>query len=604
MSVDTLRGSHTLKYGGVVRVYRKTAYPFGQAVPRLDFGANYTRGPLDNSPASPLGQGLASFLLGVPTGGYLDRNASYAEQSRGYALYLQEEWKVARSFTLTVGLRYEYEGPLTERHNRSVSGFDMGARSPSEAAAKANYARSPIPEIAADRFAVPGGLMFAAAGARSLYSADSNNFMPRIGVVWAVRPKTVLRSGYGVFFGNLGVRRGDVIQSGFSQRTEIIPSLDNGVTFRVPNLGSPFVDGILSAPGSSQGLSTFLGRSVSFFNQKPLTPYMQRFQVSVQHEAPGRVLLDLAYVGNRGTHLEYGFDLGATPLNYLSRSPVRDQPAIDFLSANVANPFYPLLPGTGLAGTTVSRSQLLSPYPHFTGTTTTSNNGFSWYHSAQIKAERRFSRGFTFTAGYTLSKFMEATGLLNAADLYPERVISSQDFPHRFAVSGIWELPFGSGRSILGSARGALGHIVGGWQAQGVYTGQSGQALGFGNSIFNGDLRAIPIANSERTVDRWFNTDAGFEKNSARQLAFNLRGLNSRFNGVRGDGINQFNLSLIKNTRITEGKTFQFRAEAINAMNHVQFTNPNTSPTSRAFGTVSDEKSTGRAIQLGFKFLF
>ncbi len=604
VGVDSLRGSHTMKYGGVVRVYRKTAYPFGQAVPRLDFGTNFTKGPFDNSPASPLGQGLASFLLGIPTGGYVDRNASYAEQSKGYALYLQDDWKVSRTFTLTLGLRYEYEGPLTERHNRSVAGFDFTARSPIEAAAKANYARGPIAEIPVDRFAAPGGLVFAGSGNRALYSADSNNFMPRIGIVWAVRPKTVIRSGYGVFFGNLGVRRGDVIQSGFSQRTDIIPTLDNGLTFRVPNLGNPFVDGILAVPGASQGLSTFLGRGVSFFNQKPLTPYMQRYQISVQHEAPGRVLLDLAYVGNRGTHLEFSRDIGAYPLSYLSRSPVRDSATIDFLSANVPNPFYPLLPGTGLAQTTTSRAQLLSPYPHFTGTSTTSSDGFSWYHSLQIKAERRFSRGFTFTTGYTFSKFMEATSLLNAADLYPERVISAQDFPHRFSVSGIWELPFGNGRRLLGSARGIGGHIVSGWQAQGVYTGQSGQALGFGNSIFNGDLRAIPLPKSQRTPDRWFNTGAGFETNSARQLAFNYRALNSRFNGIRGDGINQFNLSLIKNTRITESKTFQFRAEAINAMNHVQFTNPNTSPSNRAFGTVTDEKSTGRAIQLGFKFLF
>lgn len=603
-AVDSLRGAHTLKFGSVLRVYRKTAYPFGQAVPRLDFGTNFTRGPLDNSPASPLGQGLASFLLGIPTGGYVDRNASYAEQSRGYALYLQDDWKVTRSFTVTLGLRYEYEGPLTERFNRSVGGFDQSARSPVEAAAKANYARSPIPEIPADRFAATGGLRFVDGGNRGLYAADSNNFMPRIGIVWAMRQKTVLRSGYGVFFGALGVRRGDVIQSGFSQRTDIIPTLDNGLTFRTPNLGNPFVDGILAAPGSSLGLSTFLGRAISYFNQKPLSPYMQRFQVSIQHEAPGRVLFDLAYVGNRGTHLEYSRDTGATPLNYLSRSPVRDQAAVDFLSTNVANPFYPLLPGTGLAGTTVARSQLLSPYPHFTGVASTTYNGFSWYHSAQIKAERRFSRGYTFTAAYTFSKFMEAISLLNGADLYPERVVSSQDFPHRFSVSGIWELPFGRGRHFLGSARGVGGHIVGGWQAQGVYTAQSGQALGFGNSIFVGDLGAIPLPNGERSADRWFNTEAGFEKNSARQLAGNFRGFNSRFNGVRGDGINQFNLSLIKNTRLTESKTFQFRAEAINAMNHVQFTNPNTGPTSRAFGTVTVEKSTGRAIQLGFKFLF
>ena len=108
----------------------------------------------------------------------------------------------------------------------------------------------------------------------------------------------------------------------------------------------------------------------------------------------------------------------------------------------------------------------------------------------------------------------------------------------------------------------------------------------------------------QRTVDEWFNVNAGFERNSSKALSYNFRTFNSRFSGVRGNGINQFNLSLLKNTRITESRTFQFRAEAINAMNHVMFVNPNTNPFSSAFGTITDEKSTGRAIQLGFKFLF
>jgi hypothetical protein len=148
------------------------------------------------------------------------------------------------------------------------------------------------------------------------------------------------------------------------------------------------------------------------------------------------------------------------------------------------------------------------------------------------------------------------------------------------------------------------GHVVSGWQVQGTYTGQSGQALGFGNAIFFGDIKNVPLPKSERTVDEWFNIKAGFERNSSRALSYNYRTLNSRFAGVRGDGINQFNVSLIKNTRITESKTVQFRAEGINALNHPQFTNPNTSPTSSAFGMVTDEKSAGRAIQLGLKFLW
>ena len=606
VAVDAMRGSHNIKFGGAHRVYRYTRYAFGQAVPRMDFGNDFTKGPLDNSPAAPLGQGLASFLLGIPTGGNLDRNASFAAQNLNQALYIQDDWKITRRLTLTAGFRWEREGPMTERFNRSINQYDFSARSPIEAQVKANYARNPLPELSPDRFNLIGGYLFAGVGStpRELYRTPGANWMPRICIAWTVTPKTVVRAGYGIFFGYLGVQRGGPNQSGFSQNTSVISSLDNGLTFRLKNLANPFPDGLLDPPGSSQGLSTFLGRSISFFTFDQLPPYMQRWQLSVQRETPGRILFDIAYVGNRGTHIEISRNLDSVPNEYLSRSPVRDQATIDYMTQRFPNPFYPLLPGTGLSATTLQRSNLAIAYPHFTGLTNTNYQGFSWYHSLQIKAERRFAYGFTFQSSYTWSKLLEATGYLNGLDPYPERVISGQDFPHRFSASAIYELPFGRGKLLLGSASGIASKIAGGWQVQGVYTGQSGQALGFGNAIFFGDINNVPLPKGQRTADRWFNTAAGFERSSARALSFNLRKFNSRFSGVRGDGINQWNLSVIKNTKITESKTIQFRAEGINALNHVMFVNPNTTPTSSGFGTITDEKSTGRAIQLGIKFLF
>src|SRR5262249_26033474 len=148
-----------------------------------------------------LGQGLASFLLGIPSGGFVDRNASLAEQSRGFSLYFQDDWKLTRKLTVTLGLRYEYEGPLTERFNRSVRDYDFSAPSPIESAVRANYANSPIPEVPVDRFHLIGGYRFTGVGGspRGVYEPDTNNFMPRVGIAWAVAPKTVVRAGYGVF---------------------------------------------------------------------------------------------------------------------------------------------------------------------------------------------------------------------------------------------------------------------------------------------------------------------------------------------------------------------------------------------------------------------
>src|SRR5713101_3869510 len=605
-SMDFMRGSHNFKIGGAFRIYRYNRFAPGQGVPRLDFGNTYTLGPVDNSPSAPLGQGMASFLFGIPTGGNIDRNANFAAQNLNQAWYIQDDWKITRKLTLTIGLRWEHEGATTERYNRAVSGYDFTTPNPIQAQVKANYAKAPLPEIPVDKFNVIGGLQFAGVGgaSRQLYQTPGSNWLPRIGLAWNVTPKTVVRAGYGIFFGFLGVQRGGPIQSGFSQGTSVVPSTDNGLTFRFNGLSNPWVDGLLSPAGSNLGLATFMGRSISSYTQNQYPPYMQRWQLSIQRELPGRLLFDIGYVGNRGTHIENSRDLDSIPLQYLSRSLVRDQPNIDYMTTNFPNPFYPLLPGTGLAGTTVQRAALVTLYPQFTAATASNFNGFSWYHSLQLKVERRFANGVTFQSSYTYSKMMEAVGYLNGWDPYPERAVSAQDFPQRFSISAIYEFPFGRGKGFLGSAKGLGGKLVSGWQAQGVYTGQTGQALGFGNAIFLGNLKDIPLPNGQRTPDQWFNVNAGFERNSSRALSYNFRTLNSRFSSVRGDGINQFNLSLLKNTRITESKTFQFRAEAINAMNHVMFVNPNTTPSNAAFGTITAEKRTGRAIQLGFKFLF
>jgi hypothetical protein len=157
---------------------------------------------------------------------------------------VQDDWKLTPRLTLNVGLRYEIEGSITERFNRTVRGFDFGVASPLEAAAKANYARSPITELPADRFRLIGGLTFPGVSGqpRTLYNRDTNNLMPRIGVAYAIGAKTVLRAGWGLFYGPLGNQRRDVNQLGFSQSTSLIPSLDNGLTFRAP-LSNPFPDG-------------------------------------------------------------------------------------------------------------------------------------------------------------------------------------------------------------------------------------------------------------------------------------------------------------------------------------------------------------------------
>ena len=596
------RGNHSLRSGIEYRVNQRNNANYGNVTPSFTFGTSWTVGPLDNSSAAPIGQGFAAYLYGLPTGGAIDRNAAPATQDRFTALYLQDDWKLSRKVTLGLGLRYELEMPTTERYNRFNRGFDFSTANPIQAAARAAYAQSPIPQVPVASFQTIGGLLFAGLNGapRTYWNANTRNFLPRIGLTYQFSPKMVVRAGYGIFFETMGPDRYAPVQQGFNYRTSLTPTLDRGVTFRA-SLADPFPEGIVEPPGSSLGLKTFLGNSISYFAPDVRQGYVQRWSLNVQREFASRLLVEVGYVGNRATRLAMSQNFDVTPRSYLSTSPVRDQATIDFLSAAVTNPFsgMPEFAGSGLQGATVSRSQLLLPYPQFTGLSTTLDSGLSWYHSFQLRAEKRLTRGFTIQANYAWSKYMEATAKLNSTDPFPEHSISATDRPQRVVVSGIYEVPLGKGKHWLARAPGWVNQVVGQWSVQAIYQGQSGPALGFGNIIFTGDIHNIVLPRGERRVELWFNTDAGFEKNSARQLASNIRTFPSRLTGLRGDGFNNFDLSLLKNFAITEKLKFQLRAEAQDALNHAMFAAPNTTPTSTQFGQVTNTVAGGqRAVTL------
>jgi len=589
-SVMWVRGQHSMRFGGEMRVLREANYGYGNYTPNVAFAAAYTRGPLDNSPLAPIGQGLASFLLGIPTGGYIDRNASYAQQSTYQGIFFHDDWKITRTITLNLGLRYEYEGPTTERYNRANRGFDFATPNPIEARAIAAYARSPIPELPAAQFRTPGGMVFAGVNGqpRTLWNGNKNNWAPRIGIAWLVRPKMSLRAGYGMYYEALGTDRNDVGQQGFDQRTSLVPTNDNGLTF-TSTLSNPFPDGFLEPLGASNGLLTFLGRSPSFFTPSRRNGYLQRWSFNLQRELPGRMIVEAGYTGSRGVGLGVAYDYDVVPASYLSRSLERDQRTIDQLTANVTNPFRGMPEFLGTAwyqNANIARSQLLTPYPHFNGVNTTLPDGFSWYHAAHVRFERRFARGFYVQATYTMSKFMEAVERLNAQDLHPHHVISPQDRPHHIVMNGQFELPFGRGKRFAAASR-VADHIIGGWSVQAIYQWQSGPPIGFGNIIFRGNLADMVIPYADRAVERWFNIDAGFERDPARQLANNYRTFPLRHTGLRSDGWNTWDMSVFKNIRFHERISLQLRAEAQDALNHAMFAAPNTGVVNTLFGTVN-----------------
>jgi len=309
------------------------------------------------------------------------------------------------------------------------------------------------------------------------------------------------------------------------------------------------------------------------------------------------------------THAEISRDINALPNQYLSTSTTRDNTTNSYLTALVPNPFVGLMPasaGSAFRSATIARQQLLRPYPQFGSVTTTTNDGYSWYHSLQSNVNKRFSQGYTFGLSYTWSKFMEAISYLNAADPLPTEAISDFDRTHRLSVNGIYELPFGRGRRLLSNVNTFGSYFVSGWQISGVYQYQSGAPINFGNIFFNGSFDDIDISGDQRGTDRWFNTAAGFVTASNAQPVSNIRTFPLRLSNVRTDAINNVDLSVIKKTQLWEGKNLEFRAEFINAFNHVLLPAPNTTVTQASFGQIiaSNQANYARRIQLTLKFVF
>ncbi len=598
-----VKGEHSIKFGADFRVYRSFGNRFQlSTAPDLSFGTEYTRGPLDNSPSAAIGQQLASMLLGIP-GGSMGRTASYAMQDMYLGLFIHDDFKITRRLTLNLGLRYEYEWPVTERFDRLASGFAFDTASPIEAQARANYALNPIPELPVSQFQVRGGQLWVNQNGtgRSPFTSSKNDFLPRIGLAYLLTPNTTVRTGYGIFYDTMGVNTTPALQPGFTQTTPIQASLNSGLSF-VATTANPFPTGLLEPLGPAGGLSTNLGQGITYYSPDRTRPYSQRWSFGFQRLLPSQFVLDASYVGNKAIRLPISQSVNFTDRSYLSTLPVRDQPQINFLTQQFANPFFGTNP---IYGTQTNRASLFTQYPQFSSVTRLlAPLGYSWYHALQVQLERRYAQGFTFQLSYTWSKAMEAVQFLNSSDPLPYESIGAFDRPHRLSMSGIWDIPFGRGKHYGSKLPKPVDFVAGGWQLNALVIRQAGPPLGFGNIIFNGDVNDIPLDKDERNVDRWFNVNAGFNRNAAQQLQFNIRTFPLFLSGVRGDGRATGDFSAIKNFAIHEDISMQFRAECYNSFNHPNFNTPNTDPTSSAFGTITSTVGDPRNWQFSLRLKF
>jgi len=603
--VNYMRGKHNFEFGGDLRLHKGGVYNFGNPTGSYQFSASsseaWTNGPNDNSSSAGIGQQLASMMMGLPTTGSIDVNVGGITSAKYVAFFVQDNWRIFKNLTLNLGLRYEHDQPTTESHNKSVSGFDTTTISPVNSAVQTAFAANPASSVTLPT--IVGGLMFANGSSHNLYQTSADNFSPRVGFAWSPRSKSSVRGGFGLF--NDSVGRVDPIQTGFNQQTQLVASNDGYLT-PYATLSNPFPAGLTTAPGSTKGLATYIGQSVSAYAAKQLNGYSLRFDLDMQKELPHNILLEIGYVGNHGVHLQLSKSLDAVPRSYLNIGQSRDATVINFLTAAVPNPFIGQAAGTSMnTSSTVQRMQLLMPYPQFTGVTLTNvPAGSSIFHEFEARIEKRMSHGVRFLVNYSWSKKLDRLSYLNAQDVKPEKRISADDRPQHLTASATYELPFGKGR-MLNPQIPVANYVMSNWNLSGSWSFQPyGAPLAWGDIIYNGgDLNSITV--HPHNVNKAFNT-ALFDTKSANQpvTGDHIRTLPTQVTHARQDGLNTFDFSLVKSCRITETLKAQLRSDFFNAMNHPQFAAPNLTPTSSAFGTITSQANLPRTIQVSLRLAF
>jgi hypothetical protein len=223
----------------------------------------------------------------------------------------------------------------------------------------------------------------------------------------------------------------------------------------------------------------------------------------------------------------------------------------------------------------------------------------------QVRAEKRFSKGYTLNLAYTWSKAVAAIRFLNPGDASLEYAISENDRPQRLVISGLWNLPIGRGKTLASGIPKPIGYVIGGWQLNGVLSKQSGPPLSFGDVILRGNARDVPLPSDQRSVDRWFNTSL-FERDSKKQLDSNyqIRTFPHYLTWIRGDGQSKVDLSLVRQFHFHERARLEFRAESYDILNHPNFDTPATDPTSKGFGTVKSQGGLSREFQFALRVMF
>jgi hypothetical protein len=581
-NVAISKGSHAFKFGGE---FRSVKFPFFQ-VPdphgNIGFSNNETAFPSGNSASngstvsSLTGDGMASALLGVVDSGAISTTNFVSSQKVAYAGYAQDDWKISSKLTVNLGIRYELWSPIGEQWGRQAN-YNLQNNTlyiptgPSSNAALPPNFTTIFPTVTVSRGQV----------SNYLTRWDKTDFGPRIGIAYQVAPKTVIRLGFGIFYG------GEENQGGSPNRGEGVPfnetvnftryqgnssyvGVSQSQCFTCDYFPGGFTGGYPASPFTANAGVSLRGVQPDFDN-----PLVQKWNVILQRELPGQMALELGYEGNHQSHQvvlwnsDTNPNLGTFNTSISGASLQEIQPACSTCQS----------PGNGLS--------------------MTSSFGFGNYSAASLKLEKRFSNGLQFLTSYVWSHALANSGtpLSGSSNIAPITntnfatgyATASWDIRHSLTTSFNYELPFGRGKQFGGSMNSALNMIVGGWQANGILSLRTGVPITLAGTAchgvwnrcepdyvpgYSGNGSTAPVGG--RTPNQWFDTSIYTAAYSNQALGIATGG-NVGLQTITGAPTKTMDFSLFKNFRLTERFAVQFRGEAFNLGNFTILNQPDVS---------------------------
>ncbi|MEO6805594.1 MAG: carboxypeptidase-like regulatory domain-containing protein [Edaphobacter sp.] len=578
-TVNMTRGAHAIKAGLDLRWYQlNTISP-----PNPTGSFAFTTTGTNQQGVTNSGNSLASFLLGQVDTFSIDlQESKIRPRDMIEEYFLQDDWKVNPRLTLNLGARWTLHLPSNEKNNQGAV-FNLATQQLDYLGQNGN--------------------------SRSARELHDGNVAPRIGLSFLATPKMVVRSGFGIVF---------IDQSGITTpfTTPQFPFIQNvqqktqdSVNAAFGLSGGPSVAPIPFTPDAGLGQSVYTAKKTAG------SGYVQQWNLAVQRQITNNMSAEIAYVGSHIVHV----GIPDSNLNQLTTAQLAQGSS---LLAQVTNPYFGQIPASSsVGGKTVSQAQLLKPYPRFLNIATYRNNsGDTNYNALEAKVEQRFSHGVSFLFAYTHSKLIDDassvfsstvlsspnTSSLVAADTfrpYLERDSSSGDMANVTSFSGTYDLPAGRGHWFASSGVGNA--LLGGWELNTILTLQSGMPVTVTQSTNNNSFAGFALQRpnivgnsslpaSQRTPAHYFNT-AAFA--TAPQFVI---GTASR-NPVRGPAYRDLDLALVKHTKLIEGMDMEFRAEMFNLTNTPEFSQPNGSFGSAAFGSITSTTTDPRVVQFALR---